>query len=200
MSDYAYQAFLSYKRHPLTDHWHQQLHQRIQYWLSQDLAASTANVFFDSRSIDNGLDFNSFITEALRGSAVLICIFSPLYFTSAHCLSEINAFFDREQMLKLRRGSLIACARFHDGERYPANYRTMQAYDFTKFANTAKRFWETEKGVEFEEIIQQFSAQVADKIKIAPAPSADFPSSFFNENASVFAEKIRRPADYLKTG
>ena len=76
---------------------------------------------------------------------MLICIFSPLYFTSAHCLSEIHAFFDREQMLNLRRGSLIACARFHDGERYPVNYRTMQAYDFTKFANTAKRFWETEK-------------------------------------------------------
>jgi len=53
--------------------------------------------------------------------------------------------------------------------------------------------------VEFEEIIQQFAAQVAEKLKIAPAPSADFPSSFFNENASVFAENIRRHADYLNT-
>jgi TIR domain len=200
MGEYTYQAFFSYKRHDLTNYWHQQLHKRLEYWLSQDLGLPTANVFFDSQSIGNGLDFNSCIADALRGSAVIISITSPMYFNSPHCFSEIQAFSDREQMLNLRRGSLIACARYHDGESFPAIYRTLQAYDFTKFTSTAARFWESDKGMAFEEIIQQFAEQVAKKIKSAPPPSKDFPASFFSETPSASAEKIRRPADYVRMG
>ena len=196
---YNYDAFFSYKRHPLTDRWHRELMQRLQLWISQELAKPNLAMFFDSQSIDNGHDFAASIADALRNSAILICVFSPLYFTSAHCLSEINAFLDREQMLKLKLGQLIACARFHDGDRYPDLYRRMQSIDFSDFANPSPRFWETEKGAQFEEVIRQFAQQVAAKIRMAPEPRADFPTSFFEGDVSAFAGRIRRPLDYLQT-
>jgi len=154
---YTYDAFFSYKRHPLTDRWHKELLGRLQLWVSQELAKPGLKMFFDSQSIDNGHDFEASISDALKGSAVLICVFSPLYFTSSHCLSEISAFLNRERMLNLRFGELIACARFHDGERYPDLYRRMQSIDFSDFANPSPRFWDTEKGVEFEAIIPRFA-------------------------------------------
>jgi hypothetical protein len=200
MGTYGYHAFFSYKRNPLTDNWHLQLSQRLQFWLSNNLNVPTAKVFFDSTSIENGLDFNSCIADALRGSTIIISIMSPMYFNSPHCFSEIEAFCIREQMLNLRRGSLIACARFHDGESFPASYRTLQAFDFTRFAIMAPRFWDTDKGMEFEEIIKKFAEQAAKKILSAPPLSEDFPASFFSETPSASADKIRRPADYVRMG
>ena len=60
------------------------------------------------------------------------------------------------------------------------------------------RFWESDKGMAFLDIIPQFAKQVAKKIKSAPPPSKDFPASFFSETPSEPAEKIRRPADYVR--
>jgi hypothetical protein len=196
--DYTYGAFFSYKRHPLTDRWHRELLARLQMWISQELARPSLRVFFDAQSIDNGHDFGLTIADALQSSAVLICLFSPLYFTSGNCLSEINAFFAREEMLGLRRGQLIACARFHDGDRYPDPYRRLQSRDFTDFANLSPRFWESEKGAEFESTIPQFAEQIASKIRTAPNRRPDFPASFFEGDPSSFAQPIMRPREYLE--
>src|SRR4051812_20055780 len=87
---YLYEAFFSYKRHTLTDEWHRELMTRIQFWLSQDLGVQDAPVFFDTRSIPNGMLFAQEIDDALRASKVIVSVMSPLYFTSDHCMAEIG--------------------------------------------------------------------------------------------------------------
>jgi hypothetical protein len=146
---YQYKAFFSYKRHPLTDEWHRQLMLHIQLWLSQDLGVPDAAIFFDTRSIENAAVIDQAIRDALRTSEVIISVMSPLYFTSAHCLAEIRTFMSREDHLARSRGSLIACARFHDGASYPPPFTNMLSEDFAPFANPAKAFWDSLDGVAF---------------------------------------------------
>jgi hypothetical protein len=42
----------------------------------------------------------------------------------------------------------------------------MQSIDFTDFANPSPRFWGTEKGAKFEEMIPGFARQVALKLRM----------------------------------
>lgn len=196
---YRYEAFLSYKRHPLTDEWHRELMLRIQYWLSQELGMQDVPIFFDTRVIPNGMLFAQEIDDALRASKVIIAVMSPLYFTSTHCLTEIGTFMDREDHLQKARGSLISCARFHDGASYPAPFSQMQAEDFAPFANTAKAFWISQDSVAFEQLIRTFATAVANKIRAAPPWDSGFPAPPSNPGGPPQPPaRIQRPAAYLQ--
>lgn len=195
---YRYEAFFSYKRHPLTDEWHRELMTRIQFWLSQDLGVQDAPIFFDTRSIPNGMLFSQEIDDALRASKVLVSIMSNLYFTSDHCMAEIGTFVERENHLLRNRGSLISCARFHDGTSYPLPFSQMQSEDFAPFANPAKAFWASQDSVAFELLIRTFAGSVAAKIRAAPPWNAGFPAPPFNPGTSAPPPRIQRPASYVQ--
>jgi uncharacterized membrane protein (Fun14 family) len=194
---YDYQAFFSYKRHPLTDEWHRQLMLHIQFWLSQDLGTQDVPIFFDTRSIGNGAVFDHAIGDALRKSVVIISVMSPLYFTSAHCLAEIGTFIDREDHLQQNRGTLISCARFHDGAAYPMPFSHMQSEDFSPYANPAKGFWESQDGVVFELKIRAFAGMIANKIRAAPPWDPAFPPPPYSPGGTPPLARILRPAAYL---
>jgi hypothetical protein len=196
---YQFQAFFSYKRSQFTDTWHRKLMELIQYWLSQELAAQNVPIFFDTRSIDNGEPFDDAIREALKNSAVIIAVMSPLYFTSAICNAEIRAFMDREDRLGRPRGSLISCARFHDGERYPSPFNRMQSMDFSQFANPMDSFWNSIDAAVFADRIRDFSRIIAGKIQASPVWDPSFPVPPFDPNGGAPAQSIRRPAAYLGT-
>jgi TIR domain len=197
---YKYKALFSYKRHPLTDEWHGELMVRIQFWLSQELGVQDAPIFFDSRSIGNGLAFDKVISDALKQSTVIISVMSPLYFTSAHCRAEIGTFIEREDHLGQNRGSLISCARFHDGASYPIPFSKMQAEDFAEFANPASAFWNSPAGVAFQPRIRAFAGAIAEKIKAAPDWDNSFPDPPFDPNGGPLPERIKRPAAVLAAG
>jgi hypothetical protein len=194
---YKYHAFFSYKRHPRTDDWHERVKEIIQYWLSQELGIPDVNIFFDKQSIDNGLLFDNAIRDALRSSATLITILSPLYFSSHHCRAELNAFTQREDHLQKPRGLLISCARFHDGANYPSPFEKMQAIDLSPYANTAKAFWESIDGAAFDKVLQSFAREIATKIRIAPNWDSAFPDPPYDPTAGKAPQPIMRPADYL---
>ena len=194
---YDYPAFFSYKRHPHTDEWHRQLMLRIQYWLSQDLGTQDVPIFFDTRTIANGAVFDQAIGEALQKSTVIISVMSPLYFTSAHCLAEIGTFLQREDHLHRDRGSLISCARFHDGATYPMPFAHMQSEDFSPYANPAKGFWDLQDGVAFEMRIRVFAGIIANKIRAAPPWDPGFPLPPYNPGGTPLPARILRPAAYL---
>ena len=197
---YEYKAFFSYKRHPLTDEWHLRLMERIEYWLSQELGIQQVPIFFDKRSIANGLAFDKAINDALKASTIVISVMSPLYFTSAHCLAEINTFIKREDHLGQNRGSLISCARFHDGASYPEPFSKLQAEDFAEFANPASAFWNSPAGVEFEFRISAFANAIAQKIKAAPDWDDSFPDPPYDAFGGPLPERIKRPATVLAAG
>jgi hypothetical protein len=194
---YEYKAFFSYKRHSLTDEWHSELMVRIQFWLSQELAIQDVPIFFDTRSIGNGLVFDQAISDALRKSAVIISVMSPLYFESAHCLAEIGTFIKREDHLRKNRGALISCARFHDGASYPLPFSHMQSEDFAEFANPAGAFWNSPAGVAFQPRIRAFAGAIAGKIKAAPDWDSRFPAPPYDPNGVLLPERIKRPANVL---
>ena len=196
---YDFYAFFSYKRHPLTDEWHQELMRRIQLWLSHELGVQDVPIFFDARSIDNGTLFDEVICNSLRKSTVLISVLSPLYFTSAYCLAEIGTFIAREDHLRLNRGTLISCVRFHDGSTYPLPFKNMQSEDFAPYANPAKAFWASQDSVAFEPRIRDFARRVAKKILAAPPWDQGFPKPIYNSAVSPPPERIMRPASYLGT-
>jgi hypothetical protein len=197
---YEYKAFFSYKRHPLTDAWHSELMVRIQFWLSQELGIQDAPIFFDTRSIGNGLVFDQVIADALKKSTVIISVMSPLYFTSAYCLAEIGTFIEREDHLRKSRGSLISSARFHDGASYPLPFSHMQSEDFAEFANPASAFWQSPAGVAFEPRIRTFTSTIASKIKTAPDWDSSFPDPPYDPNGGIPPERIKRPATVLAAG
>ncbi|MDX8501913.1 toll/interleukin-1 receptor domain-containing protein [Mesorhizobium sp. VK4C] len=194
---YKYHAFLSYKRHRRADEWHLKLMEVIQFWLSQELGIPDAPIFFDTRSIENGRVFDQAISDALKHSMVLISVMSPLYFSSDHCLAEINAFLRREDHLNRNRGELISCARFFDGATYPKPFVSMQSEDFAPFANPTKAFWDSADGTKFEDIIRRFAHSIAEKIRAAPPWDPGFPDPPFVPNGGDPPPRIMRPASYL---
>jgi hypothetical protein len=154
-------------------------------------------VFFDRHSIENGNDFDEYIRTALKSSAVIISMMSPSYFSSKWCFSEFQSFLVRESKLDLTKGSLIACARFHDGENYPPVARNMQADDFTDFAILVSSFWGSPKAVDFDPLIKRFSSKVAVKVKLAPPFSDDFPVEVAEDDRVPAAKPISRPSRYI---
>jgi len=197
VSGYDFQAFFSYKRSPLTDSWHERVFERLQYWIGQELGIDKPPMFFDSRSIENGQEFDEYIRDALLSSAVIVSIFSPLYFTSRWCVSELESFLAREEKFKFKKGSLVACARFHDGENYPLEARRMQAEDFREFAILAPKFWDSEKAVAFDQLITEFAKKIAKKIRAAPPYDAAFPILVRDDSDVPEQKPVIRPSDYI---
>jgi hypothetical protein len=196
VAGYDFQAFFSYKRNPLTDYWHERVFERLQYWIGQELGIDKPPMFFDRRSIENGQEFDAYIRDALLSSAVIVSIFSPLYFTSKWCVSEFESFLAREEKLKFKKGSLVACARFHDGENYPIEAQKMQAEDFRDFAILAPKFWDSDKAVTFEQLIMEFAKKIAKKIKLAPPFETSFPIQVMDDKDVPEQKMVIRPSDY----
>jgi TIR domain len=194
---YEYVAFFSYKRDPQTNRWHEALVDKIQYWLGQELVVDKPRIFFDTRSIENGHDFDEFIRDSLRSSVVMISVFSPLYFTSKWCLSELHTFYAREEQLKIKKGSLIASAQFHDGENYPPYAQRMQSDDFRNFAILHPKFWDSEAALHFDQIIKDFAIKVAKKIRAAPPYSDNFPLNVVPDDGVQVPGVIGRPSSYV---
>jgi hypothetical protein len=196
VAGYEFQAFFSYKRNRLTDDWHERVFERLQFWVGEELSIDKPPMFFDRRSIENGQEFDAYIRDALRSSAVIVSIFSPNYFTSKWCLSELESFLAREEKLNCKKGSLVACARFHDGENYPIEAQKLQSEDFRDFAILAPRFWDSDKAVTFDQLIREFAKKIAKKIKSAPPHETAFPIQVRDDKDVPEQKPIVRPSDY----
>ncbi|MCI0562444.1 MAG: toll/interleukin-1 receptor domain-containing protein, partial [Nitrososphaera sp.] len=176
MGDYKYDVFFSYKRDPHTDEWHEIVKAKIEYWLKQELKRLSIEVFFDREEISTGDFWEQKISEALKHSRCMIGIWSPLYFQSKWCMSELKSFIKREQKLCLGVKRLIVPARFHDGELFPPIAKQYQAKDFRPYASTMPFFWNTEAAWKFEQLeLKAFAKDLAETIKICPDYEDDFP-------------------------
>lgn len=169
---YKYEAFFSYKRDPESDGWHETLKTKLQVWLRQELGDPDAKIFFDTEDIQTGDRWKEKIGRQLQQSKCIICIWSPLYFRSRYCVSEWQTFLQREG---LYGRDLVVPASYHDGESFPGDALARQIADFSNYALTIPRFWDTQLAVEFESKIKAFAHALADKIKRAPPYDETFP-------------------------
>jgi len=190
---YIYDAFFSYKRDPESNAWHQRVKDKLLYWLRLNLNQSNVMIFFDTEDIKTGERWRTKLQTALRSSKCAICVWSPLYFKSQWCVSEWTTFEQRGRRLGL---DLVIPARYHDGEHYPRSARDRQSVDFSNYASTMPRFWDTEYAVEFERLLlRPFARDLADIIRSAPAFDPEFPVVEASADQVLQDTKITRVAD-----
>ncbi len=171
---YAFDIFFSYKRNRLTRAWHEEVKERVCFYVRNELSLSENefNVFFDTETIEAGDIFGDDIRDALKRSKCLVAIWSPDYFTSNWCLSEFHSFIERQ---KTRTNKLIIPASYHDGEHFPDLAKQIQFKNFNSYASTISAFWNTAAAVEFDKELKIFSKDIASKIRNAPNFDDNFP-------------------------
>jgi TIR domain len=170
---YQYDAFFSYKRDRESDSWHERVKDKLTFWLKHELGRQDVRIYFDTSEIRGGMQWSEELRTALRRSKCLVCFWSPLYFQSKWCVSEWLSFAERSR--KLNR-QLILPASYFDGENFPSRAREIQFLDFSEFASTLPRFWDTEAAVRFEDQrIRPFARDLAALIRQAPPFDDSFP-------------------------
>ena len=174
-NDYDYDVFFSYRRHELILDWTIQVVHRLEFWLTQELGGREPRIFFDQGSIEVGDRWPNKLRIALQSSKCLVCIWSPSYFQSHWCVSEWQSFLAREQKLGLGTHGLIAPVRFHDGEYFPEEAANVQWADFAGYTATTPVFWQTQRAVEFEDVLKRFASSVAGLVRRAPPFQSDWP-------------------------
>lgn len=189
---YAYDAFFSYKRDDESDDWHRRVKEKLAFWLKLNLG-TPVNIFFDTKEIRTGEEWRDVVRDALKTSKCIVCVWSPLYFQSQWCLSEWQTFSAREE---ISHRTLVMPASYFDGKTFPPNARKKQFSDFSKYASTLPRFWDTEFAVEFENTaLKPFADDLANLIRGAPTYSDTFPIVEVKEDDVQPPGAIGRPAD-----
>jgi hypothetical protein len=147
----------------------------LRFWLTQELAGKSAEIFCDTDSIEVGDRWPDALRSALRASRCMVSIWSPSYFRSEWCVSEWQSFLTRERMLNIGHHGLIAPVRFHDGQHFPALAQNVQWVDFEPYTSTFDSFWESSRAVEFEDRIKVLARSVAAIISRTPEFAPDWP-------------------------
>ena len=170
---YQYDAFFSYKRDPESDDWHERVKEKLTFWLKQYLGRQDVRIFFDREDIHTGTRWRMRLADALKTSRCIVCVWSPLYFQSQWCLSEWKTFVERSRHAN---SDLVLPASYFDGESFPQAAKDIQFRDFSRFASTMPRFWDTESAVRFEETcLRPFAEDLARIIRSAPNYNDAFP-------------------------
>ena len=199
MSGYKFDVFFSYKRDPESDEWHETVARKLEFWLRKEINASKARIFFDTESIETGEQWKHKIRDSLKESSCLVAVWSPDYFHSPWCLAEWQSFVKREHDLKLQTGSLIAPARYHDGEYFPPAAQDTQMTDFSEYTSTMAFFWESKDADEFERTaLKPFAKAIAKKIRKAPAYDDRFPLVTPDESVPP-PPPVPRPSDRVNS-
>jgi len=187
MMGYKYDVFFSYKRDVESDAWHQTVMEKLRFWLKQNLNQLDVSVFFDTEEIRSGTRWQIKVSDALKTSKVMICVWSPLYFQSQWCVSEWKTFAERERQCGK---DLVVPASFHDGLCFPLEAQAKYMIDFSNYASTASRFWETAIAVEFDlRYLKPFAKDIAAHIKSAPPFDPGFPL------VEVLQQELQPPRD-----
>jgi len=196
---YDYLAFFSYKKSPQTNAWHRKFHEHLTFWLNQEMG-DQFEIFFDVNDIEPGFEFDKVLKRELARSAVLVPVWSPLYFSSRWCRTELQAFTDREDSLGLDRGSLIVPVCFHKEEEknFPDEAAKMQYMDFREYATPHPHLWEGPQAGPFIEEIKKLARVVKNKLIADEHP--DYDDSFQQIEESTYKpkpSKWRRVSDTL---
>src|SRR5262249_15979788 len=97
---------------------------------------------------------------------------------------------------KLKKTELVAPASYFDGESFPKDATAVQFVDFSEYASTMPKFWETESAVTFETMrLKPFAKDLARLIRAAPEYDDSFPLVEAPEPAVAGEPTIGRPAD-----
>ena len=153
-------------------------------------------VFIDTGSIETGAEWPKSLERALLRSCFLVPVLSPNYFRSRWCVAELQTMRERERVLNLRtidnpRG-LIHGVRFHDGDAFPPEVRSMQQLDVTDLTWSTPAFRETAAYVDLERKVRDFVDELAAALVTAPGWCDGWPVATPEPEADPSASALPR--------
>jgi hypothetical protein len=170
---YEYDIFFSYRRDAVSDAWHENLKNKLRFWVGEEADIEEVRVFFDKEEIRTGYRWREKIAKSLLESKCIVCIWSPQYFRSRYCVAEWLSFHRRSE---LTNKNLVAPASRADGSKFPPLAKQVQMASFDDYFVTIPAFWESVRAAEFERLlIKPFARDVASLIRHAPPASSEFP-------------------------
>ena len=168
---YSYDIFLSYHRRPPVGDWvRNHFYPKLSEWLAES-SGTEPKIFVDWQQ-ETGMHWPENLQAALKGSKLLVPVWSPRYFRSPWCQAELESMWLREHKLGLgtlqRPDGLVLPVVFNDGEHFSAKAKTVQHRDFRKWNFPEPSFATTAPYLEFIPQIQQFAAELAERIQHPP--------------------------------
>ena len=177
--DYEFDIFISYRRSPTIGPWVcNHLHERLKARLNE-IAPRDVRIAFDE-DMDNGVALTEELRRRVRASTILLAVWSADYFRSRWCMTEWGSFRAREQLLGLASAgdpsSLIYPVRYADGDYFHPDARAaLCKRDFSGLTYPDEAFKQTPKYLEFDDMVRQMAADLAQRLANPPAWRDDFP-------------------------
>ncbi len=141
------------------------------HWLEESLAQEP-KIFIDY-DIPEGDSWPHKLAYALGRSKVLVALWTPMYFNSKWCTSELAHMYAREQQCGFRTvkrpQGLIVPALLQDGENFPSQARAIQMKDLQGCANV----WLAPDSPQKEELsqrIREWTPQIVQAISSTVSP------------------------------
>jgi len=181
---YQYDVFISYKANEHTNPWVKGFKDKFEFWLMQALGGYKPNIFYSPEKIDNGMLWEPVLTESLKKSKCILCLWTPEYFKSEWCVYEWRTFESR--WLQLNNDAIIRAIKLIDEESYHADARARQSADFREFIPTVM-IENSLNSLQFNNAIMQLAEDVSASVCEAP-DYIDFVVIDFNQTKNMYVQ------------
>lgn len=100
---YTYDIFLSYshidneKLLGQTLGWIEEFYNDLTVALWQSIGTKDVKIWWDDKRLNGGIFFDDAIEDAIKNSAILLCLNSPAYLRSQYCKTELDLFYNHVQ-------------------------------------------------------------------------------------------------------
>lgn len=169
---YSYDAFISYRQAFPFDSW---MDEHFLPFFRSFLTGALDRepvLFIDRLEIHPGQAWPQRLQRALAQSRCLIGLWTPQYFHSDWCRRECDVMLFREQHLGWRSvdnpDGLVVPVCLFDGQHFPSRAKEIQHRDFRRFVRLGDGFKGSNLYVEMQAAIEDFAADVAEVIRLAP--------------------------------
>jgi hypothetical protein len=98
IKNYTYDIFISYshidneKLFGQTIGWIEEFYNNLSVALWQSIGTKEVKIWWDDKRLNGGILFDDAIADAIKNSAILLCLNSPAYLRSAYCKTELELF------------------------------------------------------------------------------------------------------------
>lgn len=176
---YEHDIFVSYSRSPTVGQWVcNHLVPRLEARLG-NISRDKPKIFCDFK-IEEGTNWPAELKRQLRGSRLLLTIWSADYFRSRWCMAEWESFQRREAELGLFSDAspqgLVYPVRYADGEHFhPRAKETQCRKDFSTLNYPDEVFRLSPKYMEFDDLVQRMADDLEVRLREIPPWRSDFP-------------------------
>jgi hypothetical protein len=171
----SYQAeiFVSYRRSPTVGTWVQEFLVPLLDARLNENSPSNVQLFVDVTT-PVGARWPNHLKSKIKGSKILLPIWSADYFRSPWCMAEWESFRAREALLD-REGELIYPLAYTANTYFHPDAQATQAVDFSTLAFTGDAFRGTPEWLKFDQLVTKSAIEIVARLQNSPPWHAAFP-------------------------